>query len=320
MKQRTLGRSGLLVSEVGLGCNNFGMRLDNEASARVVHKALDLGITLFDTAESYSNGRSEEALGLALGARRPQVAIATKWNGSYWGPASEAPPERRGGSRREVMRAVEASLKRLGTDYIDLYQLHRPDPATPIEETLRALEDAIRQGKVRYAGVSNMPAWQVVEAQMTARLINVNRFVSCQDHYSLLERGIERDLVPAMQAHGLGLLPYFPLANGMLTGKYRRDAAPPEGTRLAGVPAEWRDRSLSAANFDLVEKLTAFALTRGHTILELAFAWLLARPPVGSVIAGATSPEQVAQNVAAAGWLLAPDEVAEVDRLSARGG
>lgn len=312
MQQRNLGPSGLQVSVVGLGCNNFGGRIDLEASRAVVHKALDVGITLFDTADIYGNkGGSEVALGEILGARRKDIVLATKF-----GMAMDDAGKLIGGSRRYIMSAVEDSLRRLKTDWIDLYQFHQPDPRTPIEETLRALDDLVRQGKVRYIGCSNMSAWGVVEAQWTAKHHNLNAFVSCQDEYSLVVRDHEQHLIPAMQKYQLGLLPYFPLACGLLTGKYKRNIAPAQGTRLAAMQQR-ADQYLTERNFGIVEKLTSFAEDRGHSILELAFSWLAARPTVASVIAGATKPEQVQQNVDAAGWTLTADEIAEIDRISA---
>ena len=312
MQQRNLGPSGLQVSVVGLGCNNFGGRIDLEASRAVVHKALDVGITLFDTADIYGNkGGSEVALGEILGARRKDIVLATKF-----GMAMDDAGKLIGGSRRYIMSAVEDSLRRLKTDWIDLYQFHQPDPRTPIEETLRALDDLVRQGKVRYIGCSNMSAWGVVEAQWTAKHHNLNAFVSCQDEYSLVVRDHEKHLIPAMQKYQLGLLPYFPLACGLLTGKYKRNIAPAQGTRLAAMQQR-ADQYLTERNFGIVEKLTSFAEDRGHSILELAFSWLAARPTVASVIAGATKPEQVQQNVDAAGWTLTADEIAEIDRISA---
>jgi aryl-alcohol dehydrogenase-like predicted oxidoreductase len=311
MEERALGKSGPKVSLVGLGCNNFGGRIDLEASRKVVHKALDAGITLFDTADAYGNrGGSEECLGQILGARRRDVVLATK----FGLPMDEA-ETLKGASRRYVLAAAEASLRRLRTDWLDLYQIHTPDPATPIEETLRALDDLVRQGKVRHVGCSNLPAWQVVEAQWTSRHLGLAAFTSCQDEYSLLVRDIDRELLPAMQAYGLGLLPYFPLASGLLTGKYRRGAPPPAGARL-GYMKGLADRYLTEANWPVVEGLEAFAAKRGRTLLELAFSWLLARPAVSSVIAGATRPEQVEQNVAAVGWALTAEDLAEVDRLT----
>jgi aryl-alcohol dehydrogenase-like predicted oxidoreductase len=311
MEQRNLGSSGLRVSIIGLGCNNFGGRIGLEASRAVVDKALELGITLFDTADIYGDkGGSETVLGEILGPRRKDIVLATKF-----GMPMDGEGKLKGASRRYIMSAVEASLRRLKTDWIDLYQLHQRDPLTPIEETLRALDDLVRQGKVRYVGCSNLPAWEVATAQWTARHHNLNSFVSCQDEYSLLARGIERELVPMIERYGLGLLPYFPLACGLLTGKYKRDAAPPAGTRLS-VMKQRAEQYLTARNFDIVDQLTAFAKARGHTLLELAFGWLLSHPFVPSVIAGATKPEQVEQNVAAARWALTADELAEVDRIT----
>lgn len=311
MKQRALGKSGVQVSLVGLGCNNFGGRIDLEASRKVVHKALDLGITLFDTADVYGErGGSETILGQVLGDRRKDIILATK----FGMPMDEA--ERlKGASRRYILSAVDASLRCLKTEWIDLYQLHRPDPLTPIEETLRALEDLIRQGKVRYLGCSNLPAWQVVEAQWMARHLGVNAFVTCQDEYSLLARDPERELLPAMDAYGLGLLPYFPLASGLLSGKYKRNTPMPEGARLTATQ-RLADRYLTDPNWQIVERLEEFCAQRGRSLLELAFSWLTARPPVCSVIAGATRPEQVEQNVAAVEWVLTPDDMAEIDRLT----
>jgi aryl-alcohol dehydrogenase-like predicted oxidoreductase len=298
------------VSAVGLGCNNFGMRIDLEATRKVVAKALDLGITLFDTADIYGGmGGSETMLGQVLGERRKDIVLATK----FAGPMFEG-KTRRDASRRYIMTAVEASLKRLKTDWIDLYQLHFPDPLTPIEETLRALDDLIHQGKVRYIGCSNLPAWQVVEAQWTSRRLKINKFISCQDEYSLLARDIEREKLPAIQAYGMGLLPYFPLASGLLTGKYKRGSAPPEGTRFATIQ-RLGERYSTDTNWNVVEHLETFCKTRGHSVLELAFSWLLARPAVASVIAGATKPEQVEANVNAAGWALTAEDLAEIDRL-----
>ncbi len=314
MKQRPLGPSGLQVSLVGLGCNNFGGRIDLDASRKVVHKALDLGITLFDTADVYGErGGSETILGQVLGDRRGDIVLATK----FGMPMDEAGVVK-SASRRYILSAVEASLRRLRTDWIDLYQLHVPDPLTPIEETLRALEDLIRQGKVRYLGCSNLAAWQVVEALWTSRHLGFNAFVTCQDEYSLLVRDPERELLPAMRAYGLGLLPYFPLACGLLTGKYKRNAPLPEGARLT-TTQRLADRYLTEANWQMVEHLEDFCATRGRSLLELAFGWLAARPTVCSVIAGATRPEQVEQNVRAFDWALTPEEMAEIDRLTKKG-
>jgi aryl-alcohol dehydrogenase-like predicted oxidoreductase len=310
MDLRNLGKSGLRVSIVGLGCNNFGARLDLEGTRRVVDKAVDLGITLFDTADVYGNkGGSEEQLGQLLGARRKDIVLATKL-----GMEMET-PVKKGAARRYIMSEVEDSLRRLRTDWIDLYQLHQADPWTPIEETLRALDDLIHQGKVRYIGCSNVPAWGMVEAEWTARAIGANKFISCQDEYSLLVRDIDRDVIPVIQAYGLGLLPYFPLASGLLTGKYDRHKALPEGARLTNTK-RLADRYLTDANWAKVEKLTEFSNSRGHQLLELAFAWLLARPGVASVIAGATKPEQLEQNVNAVAWKLTADELQEIDKIT----
>src|SRR5580765_7774703 len=311
MQIRNLGGSGLRSSAVGMGCNNFGQRIDLEASRKVIHKALDLGITLFDTADIYSNmGGSENVLGAVLGDRRKDIVLATK----YSKPMAED-GTKQGASRRYIMNAVEASLKRLKTDYIDLYQQHDCDPLTPIEETLRALDDLVRQGKVRYIGNSNFPAWRIAEAEMMARQMNVSRFVSCQDEYSLVVRGIENDLLPAATEYNLGLLPFFPLASGLLTGKYQRGATAPADTRFAKAPA-LKDRYVTPRNEDIVEKLQAFARLRGQTMLELAFSWLAARPQVSSVIAGATRVEQVEQNVKAIGWALTAEEITEIDAIT----
>ncbi|HEX3701226.1 MAG TPA: aldo/keto reductase [Phenylobacterium sp.] len=309
MKLRRLGASGLKVSEVGLGCNNFGMRIDEKQTAAVVDAAIEAGITLFDTADIYGGTKSEEFLGKALGKKRKQVVLATKF-----GMRIGDDETRKGGSRRWILRAVEDSLQRLGTDWIDLYQFHSPDPETPIDETLRALDDLISQGKVRYIGNSNFAGWQIADADWTARIVGQSRFVSAQNQFSLLERRVEYEVLPACERFGLGFLPFFPLASGLLSGKYKRGEAPPEGTRLAA----WGPRgaqALSDKNFDKVEKLTAWAAERDHSLLDLAFAWLLGHPVVSSVIAGATSAAQVQANAATAEWRLTPAEVAEVGKL-----
>ena len=319
MELRNLGRSGLRVSALGLGCNNFGGRIGLEASRAVLHAALDAGITLFDTADVYGeHGGSETALGEILGPRRKDIVLATKF-AMPMDPDAAAGAEQKGASRRYIVAAVEASLRRLRTDWIDLYQQHRPDPLTPIEETLRALDDLTRAGKIRYAGCSNFPAWQVVEAAWTARHLNLSGFVSCQDELSLLVRGAEAELMPAMRGYGLGLLPYFPLASGLLTGKYQRNQPMPADARLTRTQ-RLADRYLTEANWTAAERLGDFAEARGHTLLELAFSWLLSLPPVSSVIAGATKPEQVSANVAAGGWNLTAEELAEVDRITAAPG
>ena len=314
MQERNLGKSGLRVSLVGLGCNNFGAagRLDLEGTRKVVHKALDCGITLFDTADAYGDrGGSETYLGEILGERRKDIVLATKF-----GMPMDDAERMKGGSRRYVMSAVEASLKRLKTDWIDLYQLHNYDPSTPIEETLGALDDLVRQGKLRHVGCSNLPAWRVVEAQWTAKAEHLSPFLCCQDEYSLVMRQIERDLVPMMEAYGMSLLPYFPLASGLLTGKYRRDAAMPEGARLTKTQ-RLADRYMTDANWRIVEELRGLCEKRGWPMLDLAFSWLAAKPYVASVIAGATRPEQVEANVKAVGLKLSADDLAEIDRISA---
>lgn len=310
MDHRNVGRSGLLVSAVGIGCNNFVHRCDLERSRAVVHKALDLGITLFDTADVYGGrGGSEDFLGRILGDRRKEVVLATKF-----GQQMDEAGKLKGASRSYIMTAVEASLRRLRTDWIDLYQLHWPSPLTPIEETLRALDDLVRQGKVRYAGGSNFAGWQVAEAHHIAAHHGLNPLVSFQSEYSLLARGAEREAIPAMRACGVGLLPYFPLASGLLTGKYKPDAIP-EGSRLA-TPRPHEKRFVSNANWPVVERLEQFCRARGRTLLGLAFGWLLAQPVVASVIAGATRPEQLEQNAAAAGWKLSAEEMAEIDTIT----
>jgi aryl-alcohol dehydrogenase-like predicted oxidoreductase len=314
MEIRNLGQSGLRVSSIGLGCNNFGGRIDEDAAKLVIHKALDLGITLFDTADVYGErGGSEAVMGRILGDDRKRIVLATK----FAAPMDDG-GEKVGGSRQYIMAAVEDSLRRLKTDWIDLYQMHRTDPRTPIEETLRALDDLIRQGKVRYIGCSNFPAWQMTEAAWTARTAGIAGFVSCQDEFSLIHRAPEAELLPAARKLGFGLLPYFPLASGLLTGKYRRNAPLPAGTRLAKTQ-RLADRYLTERNWEIAEKLGDFAEMRGHTMLELAFSWLLAQSPVASVIAGATQPQQLEQNVKAGGWQMTVDELAEIDRISASG-
>jgi aryl-alcohol dehydrogenase-like predicted oxidoreductase len=277
----------------------------------VIHKAIDLGVTLFDTADIYAGrGGSETVLGTVLGTRRKEIVLATKFSKPMSDDGSK-----QGASRRYIIAAVEASLTRLKTDWIDLYQQHDYDPLTPIDETLRALDDLVRQGKVRYLGNSNFPAWRIAEAEYVARQLGSHRFASCQDEYSLLVRDIEKDLLPAAQHYNLGLLPFFPLASGLLTGKYQRGAAVPDGTRFAKMPAI-RDRYQTPRNEDIVDKLADFAKARGHSLLELAFSWLAARPQVASVIAGATSVEQIEQNVKAIDWTLSAEEIAEIDTLT----
>lgn len=314
MKLRTVGKSGLQVSVVGLGCNNFGWGLDLEASRAVIHKALDLGVTLFDTADIYGGqGGSEECLGKVLGNRRKDIVLATKF-----GMVMDKEGLLKGASRRYILSAVEASLKRLNTHWIDLYQLHTPDPLTPMEETLRALDDLVHQGKVRYVGCSNVPAWQVADAHWIAKDQGLNGFISCQDEYSLLVRGLEKELRPAIEAYGLGLFPYFPLASGLLTGKYKRNQPLPEGARLTKAKGHgYFDQFFTDEKWDTVERLERFAAERGHSLLELAFSWLLAQKPVPSVIAGATKPEQIEANAKAADWVLSAEDLAEIDKITA---
>lgn len=310
MQFRNLGRSGLRVSLVGLGCNNFGGRIDLDATRKVVDAAIEHGITLFDTADIYGEkAGSETALGQLLGPRRKDIVLASKFGMKMYHGGI-------GGSRRYIMSAVEESLTRLKTDWIDLYQFHQPDPLTPIDETLRALEDLVRQGKVRYIGCSNMPGWQIADAQWTARDLGIGGFASAQDEYSLLKRGAEADLISAIRHFGLGLLPYFPLANGALTGKYKRNAPMPDGARLTKLP-ERASQIFSEENWTKIEALEAFCEKRGRTLVELAFSWLAAQPVVSSVIAGATKPEQIAANVKAAEWALSAADLAEIDTITA---
>jgi aryl-alcohol dehydrogenase-like predicted oxidoreductase len=313
MEYRNLGKSGLKVSAIGLGCNNFGMRTDAEQTRAVVDRALEEGVTLFDTADIYGNrGGSEEQLGKALGNRRRDAIVATKF-----GMAMGDGPYMKGGSYRYVMAAAEASLKRLATDYIDLYQIHQPDLETPQHETLEAFNDLVRAGKVRYIGHSNFAAWQTVDAHWISQSRGFASYISAQNQYNLLDRRIERELIPACREFGVGILPYFPLASGFLTGKYKRGAEPPKGTRLSLVQ-RLAQQALTDENFATLEKLEKFAREREHTMLELAIGWLASQPQVSSVIAGATSPDQVTQNVKAGNWKLSAEELAEVDKLTRR--
>jgi len=313
MTYRQLGTSGLTVSVVGIGCNNFGARMADEDVPGVVDAAIDAGVTLFDTADIYGGsagpGRSETLLGEALKGKRDQVVLATKFgmdmqgtNGPDWGVR---------GSRRYVRLAVESSLRRLQTDWIDLYQMHRPDPHTPIEETLAVLTDLVQEGKVRYLGSSNFAGWQVLDADWTASTSGLETFVSDQSEYSWLSRGIEAELVPALEHTGKGLLPYFPLASGLLTGKYKRGVEAPAGSRLAAQP----DR-VAEADFDTIEALEKFAADRGVSMLQVAVGGLAAMPTVGSVIAGATSIDQVRSNVEAGTWVPSSEDVAELRRIT----
>jgi aryl-alcohol dehydrogenase-like predicted oxidoreductase len=309
MRTRRIGQ--LEVSVTGLGCNNFGMRCDEEQTAAVVAAALDAGITFFDTADVYGGqGRSEELLGKSLQGHRDEVVIATKFGAPMGGDG-----DRQGASRRWIAAAVEDSLRRLGTDRIDLYQLHFPDQDTPIADTLDALDELVREGKVREIGCSNFSSAQLEEAGRTAADKGTARFVSVQNEYSLLNRRPEKNVLPACEASELAFLPYFPLAHGLLTGKYAQGTPPAEGTRLAGMPEERREQVMTEERLAVVDELKAFAGSRGHTVAELAFAWLLAHPPVASVIAGATRPEQVRANAAASAWELGSDDLEAVDRI-----
>ncbi len=302
MRYRQLGESGLTVSVIGLGGNNFGGRIGLEETRGVVDAAIDCGVTLVDTADIYGNrGGSEELLGQALAGRREHVVLATKF-GMDMGEGTVAR-----GSRNYIRRAVEASLHRLQTDYIDLYQYHEPDGITPLEETLATLDDLVREGKVRYIGSSNFAGWQISDADWIARTRHQTRFVSAQNHYSLLQRDAEREVIPSCVNRGVGVLPYFPLANGLLTGKYRRGRTPPRGARLAG-----NESALTDDVFDKLEALERFGEKHGRSLLDVAVAGLAAMPAVASVIAGATKPEQVRANATAGEWELSPDELTKL--------
>jgi aryl-alcohol dehydrogenase-like predicted oxidoreductase len=309
MRYRQLGASGLTVSVVGLGCNNFGTRLDLDGTRAVVDAALDVGITLLDTADLYGLGESERLLGQVLRGRREQVVLATKFgadmegeNGPDWGVR---------GSRRYIRRAVEASLDRLQTDWIDLYQMHRFDPRTPIEETLAALHELVLDGKIRYVGSSRLAAWQIADAEHVAGRHGLTRFISAQNEYSLLERDVEREVVPACGHFGIGLLPYYPLASGLLTGKVRRGQAPPSDSRLAD---EESAELLTDRAFDVVEALERYAADHGISLLDVAIGGLAAQPTVASVIAGATNPDQARANATAGGW---EPTIEDLDALTA---
>jgi aryl-alcohol dehydrogenase-like predicted oxidoreductase len=312
MTYRRLGSSGLVVSTIGLGCNNVGRKLDADGTRAVVDAAFDAGITLFDTADIYGtpHGASEELLGLALKGRRDEIVLATKFGMDMAGMNGADRGAR--GSRGYILRAVEASLRRLDTDYIDLYQIHAPDAETPIEETLAALDDLVRAGKVRYLGNSNFAGWQLADADWTARAAGYSAFISAQNQYSLLHRGVEAEIIPACEHFGLGFLPFFPLASGLLSGKYRRGQKAAAGTRLA---QERYQPWLDGADWDLIEALTAFGAERGHSLLDVAIAGLAARPAVTSVIAGATTADQIRANAAAGTWDLTPQEAADLDTL-----
>ena len=313
MEQRNLGKCGLQVSLVGLGCNNFAGRIDFDATKAVVHKALDLGITLFDNADTYGDprGGAEDYIGRILGERRKDIVLATKF-----GRPMDGSGKFQGASRRYILDACEASLKRLRTDYIDLYWQHIEDPLTPIDETLRAMDDLVRQGKVRYIACSTLTSWQVVEARWTSQTQNLEPYIACQERYSLLEREYETNMAAMVEAYGLGLIPFSPLGNGLLTGKYRRNQALPAGARLT-TTQRMADRYLTERNWEIVEKLADFCASRGHSMLELAMSWLAARPAVSSIIAGATRPEQLEENVHAVEWALTREDMDEIDRLTA---
>jgi aryl-alcohol dehydrogenase-like predicted oxidoreductase len=301
MRYRSLGDSGLMVSVAGLGCNNFGRRVDLAGTRAVVDAAMDAGITMLDTADTYGDGgASEELLGEVLATK-----FGHQGYDMGYGPAAGAK-----GGRAYIRRAIEASLRRLRTDYVDLYQLHTPDPVTPVAETLAALTELVAEGKVRYLGNSNFTGWQIADAAHVARAAGTAPFVSAQNHWSLLEREVEAEVLPAARHFGLGVLPYFPLANGLLTGKVRRGQAPPAGSRLAGRPGYVTDDKL-----DRVEALIAWAAERGRTVLEVAVGALAAQDGCACVIAGATTPEQVKANAAAAEWVPSAEELADLDRI-----
>jgi aryl-alcohol dehydrogenase-like predicted oxidoreductase len=310
METRPLNTSGLEASIVGLGCNNLGMRIDLDASRAVIEAALDAGVTFFDTADMYGNGQSEEFMGRVLGPRRKELVLATK----FGGVAKMQKSGKLWGRHDYIVRCLEDSLRRLRTAWIDLYQMHYPDPDTPIEETLETLDELVRQGKVRAVGHSNFSGAQLNEANVKAKARHFAPFLTAQNEWSLLNRAAERDVIPACEQHSLGQLPYFPLASGLLTGKYRRGEGFAPGTRLATV--KYFQGWASEENFAKIEALQAFAAQRGHTLLELAISWLASQPCVASVIAGATTPAQVRTNAAAANWKLSAEELAEVDRIA----
>ncbi|MEX2143394.1 MAG: aldo/keto reductase [Anaerolineales bacterium] len=306
MQYRNLGISGLFVSAIGLGTNQFGGKVDSKQTSEIIHASVDLGINFIDTADVYREGRSETFIGAAIKGIREKVLIATKVRH----PANAKGPNDQGASRHHIITGVEASLSRLGIETIDLYQIHSWDDKTPVEETMRALEDLIRAGKVRYIGASNFTAWQLTQANATAELRGWTKFVSIQPHYHLLHRAIEAELVPACKYFNIGILPYFPLAGGFLTGKYRRGQGAPKGSR--GEESPYVQKYMTDENYDTVEKLEEFAKQREHTLNELAIAWLLAQPLVSSVISGATNVEQVQANVKAGEWLLDAEELNQV--------
>ena len=309
MEYRQLGSTGLQVSAVGLGTNNFGFRMDEESSIKVAHQAVEEGINFIDTANSYGRYLSEERIGIAFKDVRKDVLIATKFgNGMGDGPNT------RGASRHHIMQQVEGSLRALQTDYIDLYMIHRPDANTPIEETLRAMDDLVHQGKVRYLGCSNFSAWQLCEATWMSKSLNLAPFTSVQNEYNMLNRSVERELVPFCKEYNVGIVPFYPLAGGFLTGKYRQGETVPEGTRLAGNERA-QGNTLTEKNFAMLSKLEDFAEERGHPMVELAIAWLLGNSTVSSVISGATKTEQVTANAKAADWHLTPEDMKEIDEI-----
>ena len=308
MLYRHLGRSGLKISAVGLGANRFGSKCDLDTTRRILHTALDLGVNFIDTADVYAAGRSEEYIGAAIHDRRDCYIIATKVRS----PMSDDPNDR-GASRHHIRNGVAASLRRLQTDYIDVYQIHSWDDETPLDETMRALDDLVRAGMVRYLGASNFAAWQLCRANDLAELHRWTAFVSIQPEYHMLERGIEAELIPYCQAFQVGILPYFPLAGGFLTGKYQRGRPAPAGSR--GESSAYVQKYMTDANYDILEQLTALAQARGHSLTELAIAWLLAQPQTASVIAGATQPEHVTANARAAEWALTADELHQVNAI-----
>ena len=314
MEYRSLGNSELKVSAVGLGSDTFGRDIDEQATIAIINHALDLGINYIDTADVYGwGGRSEEFVGKAIKGKRSRFIIATKFGVGVDENSPQGSPREGLGKRDYVMKAVDASLKRLDTDYIDTYQLHQPDPTTPVEETLRALDDLVRAGKVRYIGCSNFSAWELCEALWISRTAGLNSFISVEPRYNLIDRHIEEELVACCQAYNIGIIPWYPLAAGFLTGKYRRGEEIPAGTRFSSNPAMY-GRMLNDANFDRLDILETFASEHGHSVAELAIAWLVSHPWVSTVIAGVTKTKQVSANVAAAGWKLTDDEMAELDK------
>lgn len=313
MEYRRLGNSGLKVSELGLGANNFGWWIDEKKSFEVIYHAIDHGINFIDTADMYDRGTSEQIIGKALKGKRQDIIIATKFS-SRMGDG----PNDQGGSRYYIMKAVEASLRRLQTDYIDLYQMHNPDPETPIEETLRALDDLIKAGKVRYIGCSNFSAWQLSDALWTSRINNLNSFITIQTKYNLLERQIEKELVPCCKVHGIGLIPWGPLAGGFLTGKYRPGQEPPKTFQSKMPPKAFLHlykNNISEKNWERLNQFESFCKERGHKLSELAISWLLSHPFISSVIAGATSPEQIDENIRATNWRLTKEEIAQIEEI-----